>query len=158
MQLLFDVSLEDGEHQGLGLIPGRIVRFDPEPGLKVPHMGWNTLRVRRPSPLLEGLEANPSVYFVHSYYARPDNPEHVVAESVHHLAEQALSVTQQPVRASAWQQVPSTYLVCTGDRGTPVDRQRDFSGRATRVVEFDSGHHPFLSHPDAVADVITSFG
>src|SRR5580698_3095850 len=69
LQLLFDVSFEDGEHQGLGLIPGRIVRFDPEPGLKVPHMGWNTLRVRRPSPLLEGLEANPSVYFVHSYYA-----------------------------------------------------------------------------------------
>jgi imidazole glycerol-phosphate synthase subunit HisH len=83
LQLLFDVSMEDGEHQGLGLIPGRIVRFDPEPGLKVPHMGWNTLRVRRPSPLLEGLEANSSVYFVHSYYARPDNPDHVVAESDH---------------------------------------------------------------------------
>ena len=83
LQLLFDVSLEDGEHQGLGLIPGRIVRFDPEPGLKVPHMGWNTLRVRRASPLLEGLEPNPSVYFVHSYYARPDNPENVIAESDH---------------------------------------------------------------------------
>ena len=44
LQLLFDVSEEDGEHRGLGLIPGRIVRFDPEPGLKVPHMGWNTLQ------------------------------------------------------------------------------------------------------------------
>jgi imidazole glycerol-phosphate synthase subunit HisH len=83
LQLLFDVSEEDGEHRGLGLIPGRVVRFDPEAGLKIPHMGWNTLRVRQPSPLLEGLEANPSVYFVHSYYARPDNPEHVIAESDH---------------------------------------------------------------------------
>ncbi len=83
LQLLFDVSEEDGEHRGLGLIPGRVVRFEPEPGLKIPHMGWNTLRVRQPSPLLEGLEPNPSVYFVHSYYARPDNPEHVVAESDH---------------------------------------------------------------------------
>lgn len=81
LQLLFDASEEDGEHQGLGLIPGRVVRFDSEPGLKVPHMGWNTLRVRKPSPLLEGLEAEPSVYFVHSYYARPADPADVVAES-----------------------------------------------------------------------------
>ena len=81
LQLLFDASEEDGEHRGLGLIPGRVVRFDPEPGLKVPHMGWNTLRVRKPSRLLEGLEAEPSVYFVHSYYARPDDPGDVVAEA-----------------------------------------------------------------------------
>jgi glutamine amidotransferase len=83
LQLLFDVSEEDGEHRGLGLIPGRVVRFEPEPGLKVPHMGWNTLRVRNPSPLLEGLGPDPSVYFVHSYYARPDDPGHVTAESDH---------------------------------------------------------------------------
>ena len=83
LQLLFDVSEEDGEHRGLGLIPGRIVRFESEPGLKVPHMGWNTLRVRKPSDLLEGIELEPSVYFVHSYYARPDDPRDVVAESDH---------------------------------------------------------------------------
>ena len=81
LQLLFDVSEEDGEHRGLGLLPGRVVRFASEPGLKVPHMGWNTLRVRKPSPLLEGLEPEPSVYFVHSYYARPDDPDDVVAEA-----------------------------------------------------------------------------
>lgn len=83
LQLLFDVSEEDGENQGLGLIPGRVVRFDHEPGIKIPHMGWNTLRVRKPSALLEGLEPDPSVYFVHSYYARPDDPADVVAESDH---------------------------------------------------------------------------
>src|SRR3954447_12183005 len=83
LQLLFDVSEEDGEHRGLGLIPGRVVRFESEPGLKVPHMGWNTLRVRNPSPLLEGLEPDPSVYFVHSYYARAANPDDVAAEADH---------------------------------------------------------------------------
>ncbi len=81
LQLLFDVSEEDGEHRGLGLIPGRIVRFDPAPGLKIPHMGWNTLRARKPSPLLDGLEDDPSVYFVHSYHARPDDPADVIAEA-----------------------------------------------------------------------------
>ena len=83
MQLLFDASEEDGEHEGLGLLPGRIVRFESSPGLKIPHMGWNTLRVRRPSPLFEGLEADPSVYFVHSYHARAGNPDDVAAESDH---------------------------------------------------------------------------
>ena len=48
LQLLFDNSTEDGEHAGLGLLPGRVVRFGAQPGLKVPHMGWNTLRIRRP--------------------------------------------------------------------------------------------------------------
>jgi glutamine amidotransferase len=83
LQLLFDVSEEDGEHRGLGLIPGRVVRFASEPGLKVPHMGWNTLQVRKPSRLLEGLGPDPSVYFVHSYHARPDDPGDIVAESDH---------------------------------------------------------------------------
>jgi glutamine amidotransferase len=83
LQLLFEFSEEDGEHQGLGLLPGRVVRFAPEPGLKIPHMGWNTLRVMKPSILLEGLEPDPSVYFVHSYYASPTDPNDVVAESDH---------------------------------------------------------------------------
>ena len=55
LQLLFDLSLEDGEHAGLGLLRGRVVRFASRPGLKVPHMGWNTLQIRRPAPLLAGL-------------------------------------------------------------------------------------------------------
>ncbi|WZO96408.1 imidazole glycerol phosphate synthase subunit HisH [Isosphaeraceae bacterium EP7] len=83
LQLLFDGSDEDGDHKGLGLIPGRIVRFASQPGLKIPHMGWNTLDLARPTPLFDGLGAAPSVYFVHSYYARPDRPEHVLATSDH---------------------------------------------------------------------------
>jgi imidazole glycerol-phosphate synthase subunit HisH len=83
LQLLFDASEEDGEHEGLGLMPGRVVRFPPAPGLKIPHMGWNTLRVRKPAPLLKGLESEPSVYFVHSYHAVPEVPDDVAAESEH---------------------------------------------------------------------------
>jgi glutamine amidotransferase len=73
LQMLFDVSYEDGEHQGLGVIPGKTVRFDVDRtlNLKVPHMGWNQLNVVRPSPLYKDLPANPSVYFVHSYHVVP---------------------------------------------------------------------------------------
>lgn len=81
LQLLFDLSEEDGQHAGLGLIAGRVVRFRDAPGLKIPHMGWNTLRVRRPAPLLAGLEPSPSVYFVHSYHAQPQDPSVVAAEA-----------------------------------------------------------------------------
>jgi glutamine amidotransferase len=83
LQLLFDVSEEDGLHEGLGLLPGRVVRFRPAPGLKIPHMGWNTLRILRPVPILEGLGPDPSVYFVHSYHAAAANPADVAAVADH---------------------------------------------------------------------------
>ena len=81
LQLLFNMSEEDGHHEGLGLLPGRVVKFRPAAGLKIPHMGWNTLRLRRPAPLLKHLGAEPSVYFVHSYHAVPENPDDVAAEA-----------------------------------------------------------------------------
>ncbi|MHB1560715.1 MAG: imidazole glycerol phosphate synthase subunit HisH [Isosphaeraceae bacterium] len=81
LQLLFDTSDEEGEHRGLGLIPGRIVRFEIGGGLKVPHMGWNTLRILRPCPIFKGLDEAPSVYFVHSYHAEVDDSRLVAAES-----------------------------------------------------------------------------
>lgn len=81
LQLLFTTSFEDGEYTGLDLIPGRVVRFPSLEGLKVPHMGWNTLDVRRPIPLLEGIGPEPSVYFVHSYHAETDDPADVAAVS-----------------------------------------------------------------------------
>jgi glutamine amidotransferase len=83
LQLLFDISEEDGEHRGLGLLPGRVVRFVSRPGLKIPHMGWNTLRIRRPTPIFAGLGPEPSVYFVHSYHAVADRAEDVAAEADH---------------------------------------------------------------------------
>ena len=58
------------------------------------------------------------------------------------------------MESAAWQQVASTYLVCAEDRGTPADLQRQFAGRAGSVVELDAGHHPFLSQPAAVRDLV----
>ena len=80
LQMLFDVGYEDGEHRGLGVLRGACVRFDVDEtmGLKVPHMGWNQLDVRRPSPLFRGLPEGCGVYFVHGYYAAPQD-ESVVA-------------------------------------------------------------------------------
>ena len=69
-------------------------------------------------------------------------------------ARQSLHVIGQPVQSAAWQQVPSTYLVCAEDRGTPARRQREFASRAGSVVELDAGHHPFLSQPAAVRDLV----
>ena len=83
-----------------------------------------------------------------------DCPPDVAAEALNHLARQSLSVIEAPVQAAAWRQVPSTYLVCIEDNGTPVAAQRAFARRAGTVVEIDAGHHPFLSQPVAVADLI----
>ncbi len=83
LQLLFDASEEDGEHPGLGLLPGRVVRFASAPGLKIPHMGWNTLRITRPAPIFAGIGHEPSVYFVHSYHAVAARPEDVAAVADH---------------------------------------------------------------------------
>ncbi len=77
MQLLFDESEEDGRHAGLGIVPGRVVRLPDT--VKVPHIGWNRLRVVRPSPLLAGVATGAYVYFVHSYYAVPADPAVVAA-------------------------------------------------------------------------------
>ncbi|HEY4095875.1 MAG TPA: alpha/beta hydrolase [Baekduia sp.] len=81
------------------------------------------------------------------------DPE-IQREAMNKTARQSLAVLGQPVQAAAWQHVPSTYLVCAQDRGTPADRQREFAGRAASTVELDAGHHPFLSQPAAVADLI----
>ncbi len=78
LQLLFDTSFEDGEWKGLGVLPGDVVRFPAIQDLKVPHMGWNTLERTGDCPLLNGIPADASVYFVHSYYVRPED-ESVIA-------------------------------------------------------------------------------
>ncbi len=78
LQLLFDRGHEDGLHAGLGLLSGDVVRFGDVPGLKVPHMGWNQLRLRGRCPLFRDVGDEPAVYFVHSYYAAP-NDESIVA-------------------------------------------------------------------------------
>jgi glutamine amidotransferase len=71
LQLLFTESEEFGIHKGLGIIPGRIRRFEIDPTLKVPHMGWNQVNIQRPCPLFEGIMDRDHWYFVHSYFVDP---------------------------------------------------------------------------------------
>ncbi|MGA9085324.1 MAG: imidazole glycerol phosphate synthase subunit HisH [Methanoregula sp.] len=81
MQMLMDSSEEHGTHRGLGLIPGRVRRFPHVPGVKVPHMGWNAIRLtKEESPLLSGLPHEAYVYFVHSYYA-DTTPEYTLTST-----------------------------------------------------------------------------
>jgi len=70
-QLLFSESEEFGPEKGLDLFPGKVVGFHPQNGLKVPHMGWNRIEKKKPSPFLEGIADGDYVYFVHSYFVAP---------------------------------------------------------------------------------------
>lgn len=79
LQLLFDESYENGRHQGLGLLRGKVVRFEVPAGYSVPHMGWNQLNIVRRCPVLDGLESGVFMYFVHSYYVVPEDDKVVAA-------------------------------------------------------------------------------
>lgn len=87
LQLLFSKGYEDGEHEGLGIIPGKVVRFKfSENGskerLKIPHMGWNQIDFRKEgNPLLQDVPRNAYMYFVHSYYVSPDDSGVIATET-----------------------------------------------------------------------------
>ena len=84
MQLLMEKGYEDGEHAGLGIVPGDCVRFtvDQLPAsLKVPHMGWNSVRTQGQFSLFKGITPGTHYYFVHSYFVRPLDSRHVAASS-----------------------------------------------------------------------------
>lgn len=90
LQILFTVSEEFGEHKGLNLIPGKVVRFNFERtnqgkngSLKIPHMGWNTIHKVNPPPILKDVPDQTFLYFVHSYYVVPENPD-VIATTTHY--------------------------------------------------------------------------
>ncbi len=87
MQMLFEVGLEDGVHQDLGLLPGRVQRLKLEayPGLKVPQIGWNQVKPTRPSPLFDGMNPVFWCYFVHSYHAVCDRECDILATTCHGL-------------------------------------------------------------------------
>jgi imidazole glycerol-phosphate synthase subunit HisH len=84
LQLLFERSYENGEHAGLGVLKGEVVRFDLPREYSVPHMGWNEAIIRRRPPILEGIEEGTHFYFVHSYYVVPEDPEVIAVEADYH--------------------------------------------------------------------------
>ena len=81
LQLLFEESEEFGHVKGLGAFKGRICRIPAENGLKVPHMGWNSLELKRTDGIFKGLQENPYVYFVHSYYLKAEERQLVSAQT-----------------------------------------------------------------------------
>jgi pimeloyl-ACP methyl ester carboxylesterase len=72
------------------------------------------------------------------------------------IGRQAAAAFGQPPGGAGWRTLPATAVVCTADRATPPAKQRDWARRAGRVVELDSGHHPFLSRPDDLAAIIAA--
>jgi len=91
LQMLFTESEEFGPVAGLDIVPGRVVRFrgpafEPkgeDPGLKVPHMGWNRLEVTKPHAMTAGIPEDAMAYFVHSYYCVPDDPDWTAVATDH---------------------------------------------------------------------------
>ena len=79
LQLLYESSEETPGVTGLGLLKGTIKRIPEQPGLKIPHMGWNSLHIKKDAALFQGIEDNSYVYFVHSYYLQADEEEEVGA-------------------------------------------------------------------------------
>lgn len=105
MQMLFDESEEFGRHLGLGLVPGKVVRFPSgmvEGGerLKVPHMGWNNITLKQDSPLFAGVEDDSFVYFVHSYYCQAEQQEDVAASCRYGAVEFCASLWRDNIMAT----------------------------------------------------------
>lgn len=86
LQLLFDESEEMGRHEGLKLVRGKVVRFPETNNIRIPHMGWNALKIRKSEPLFKGVPDGAMVYFVHSYFPVP-NDNSVIAATTEHGVE-----------------------------------------------------------------------
>jgi pimeloyl-ACP methyl ester carboxylesterase len=85
-----------------------------------------------------------------------DCDEDTTEQALARLTRQSVSVFTQAPRRIAWQEKPSTYVVCTEDLATPAEVQRKRVRAGTRAIEFQAGHHPFLSRPEAFADLLAA--
>lgn len=115
MQMLFDESEEFGRHNGLGLIPGKVIRFPTgmqEDGerLKIPHMGWNTIQIKQAAPIFQGTAEDSYVYFVHSYYCRADNPADVAASCRYGEIEFAAAIWRDNLMATQFHPEKSQHV------------------------------------------------
>jgi glutamine amidotransferase len=97
-QLLFDWSEELGLHAGLSIVSGKVRRFPIDPNLKVPHIGWSALSFPRETKLFRGIDTGEMVYFVHSFFAVPDDSD-VVAATAHHGVEFCAAIERDNVMA-----------------------------------------------------------
>jgi len=103
LQLLFEESDEFGNHKGLGILPGKIVRFSEnnlgKEKLRVPQIGWNKIKIIKDNPLLSGVKENEFMYFVHSYYAQPKNKDIIMTTTTYGSCEYASGVSKDNVFA-----------------------------------------------------------
>jgi imidazole glycerol-phosphate synthase subunit HisH len=81
MQALFDIGEEMGEHAGLSLLNGKVVKFAESLEVKIPHTGWNQVEVKEDAPLFDQIKNDAYVYFNHSYYCQPANPADILAST-----------------------------------------------------------------------------
>ncbi|MBJ7901290.1 MAG: imidazole glycerol phosphate synthase subunit HisH [Cyanobacteria bacterium RI_101] len=110
LQILFSSS-EEGEEPGLDIIPGVVRRFRSEPGLTIPHMGWNTLTLTQPDlPLWRNLPPQPQVYFVHSYYGAPEDPQVQSAVVTHGTQTVTAAIAQGALMATQFHPEKSANL------------------------------------------------
>ena len=109
LQLLFTQSEEFGLYEGLGVIKGRVVRFPEAPELRVPHMGWNTISIKRKVPLLKGIENGSYFYFVHSYYVIPED-EDITVTTTHYGVEFVSSIRKDNIFACQFHPEKSQQL------------------------------------------------
>lgn len=109
LQLLFESSDESPGTEGLGLLPGKILKIPPSPGLKIPHMGWNSLKIRPGASLFRGVEDGAYVYFVHSYYLKAADAS-TVAASTWYSTEIHAGVEQGNVYACQFHPEKSSHV------------------------------------------------
>ena len=126
LQILFDASAE-GQEPGLGIIPGTVKRFHHEPGITIPHMGWNQLDFTQPEVALwQQLPLHPWVYFVHSYYVDPVDPSIRAATITHGsqtvtaaiARDNLMAVQFHPEKSSTGRTAAFSQLCATGGKGT----------------------------------------
>ena len=129
LQIMFEGS-EEGTESGLGIFPGTVRRFQPEPDLTIPHMGWNQLEFTQPDlPLWQQLPLQPWVYFVHSYYVAPADPSLNAATVTHGsqtvtaaiARDNVMAVQFHPEKSStAGLQILANFVTLVGDRSLAV--------------------------------------
>lgn len=111
LQLMFESSEEGPGVKGLGLLPGKIVKFPEKEGFKIPHMGWNSIDVKEGSRLFKGVSNNSYVYFVHSYYLQAGN-ENDVAATTEYITHVHASVEHDNIFACQFHPEKAVMSAC----------------------------------------------
>ncbi len=109
LQLLFSESTEFGLHKGLDILRGKVVRFPENWAIKIPHMGWNTINIKKGVPFLQNMEDKSYFYFVHSYYVVPED-ESIVVSTTHHGIEFVSSICHNNIFACQFHPEKSQQL------------------------------------------------